>query len=238
MSASLTAEGPRDRLGTWCGWVLIGVAVITPFLAWLWPRDFWAAPTLVGLLCLPAARLREQDRPLAIILFAALIWAAVSTLWSPYHPAKPGESTILKLAFELPLYGNAVLAARRADPKLRTRALHILAWGFAIFGLILLSEAATHGALYKGLRSYYAPMPPDLAEAKIGHSTYVIGVIWPLVAYGAPKPFRPWLALAMFAGTCAAALSFGDDVSSLQGSPPRADRCAHHLALAKPLGQS
>jgi O-antigen ligase len=197
------------------GYVLIGVFAITPILAWLFPRDFWAVPTLAGLLCLPAVRLREQDRPIAIVLFAGLIWAAVSTLWSPYHPHKAGESTILKLAFELPLYGSAVLAARRADPALARRALSVMAWGCAIYGLILLADGLSDGTLYKGLRAFYAPMRDDIAESKIGHSTYLLGVLWPLAACGAVRTARPWLALAMAAGTGAAALTFGDDAPVL-----------------------
>ena len=215
MTAGVAQGARRDRIAVWCGWVLVGVACITPLLAWLFPRDFWAAPALIGLLGLPAARLREQDRPAAIILFAALIWAAVSTLWSPYHPSKPDETTILKLALELPLYGNAVLAARRADPALARRALQILAWGCAIYGLILLAEGVTQGALYKSLRDVYGPMRGDLAEAKIGHSTYVLGVLWPVAALGAARPARLWVALAMFAGTAGAALAFGDDAPVL-----------------------
>jgi len=216
MSASLAAAAPtRDRLGVWCGWVLVVAALLVAPLGWLWTREFWIAPVLVGLLCLPAVRLRESDRPLAIILFAGLIWAAVSTLWSPYHPTKPGNSTILKMAFELPLYGSAILAARRADPALSRRALHIVAWGCALFGLVFLVEAASQGAVYKALRVIYGPMRPDLAESKIGHSTYLLGVIWPLAAYGGPPRARLWLGFAMFAGTGAAAVAFGSDAPVL-----------------------
>jgi O-antigen ligase len=207
--------GEGGRLAVWCGWVFIGVAAITPLLAWLWPREFWLVPALAGLLCLPAARLRDEDRPVAVILFAGLLWAAVSTLWSPFHATRLDNSTVLKLTFQLPLYGSAMLAARRLDPMLKRRALNVLAWGCALFGLVLLAEGATHGAAYKALREVYGPLRYDLAEARIGHSTYLIGVIWPLAAYGAAKPFRPWLALAMFAGTGAAALTFGSDAPVL-----------------------
>lgn len=215
MSASLAQDARAGRLAAWVGWLLIVSAATVPILAWLWPRDFWVAPVLVGLFGLPAARLREHDRPVAIILFAALIWAAVSTLWSPYHPAKLGETTILKLALELPLYGGAVLAARGADPALARRALQVVAWGCAIYGLVLLAEGLTQGALYKGLREFWGPMRPDLAEARIGHSTYVMGVLWPIAACGASRNVRPWLTLAMFVGVGAAAFAFGDDAPVL-----------------------
>jgi O-antigen ligase len=198
-------------LAVWCGWVFVACAVLVPPLAFLWPRSFWVAPALAGLLCLPAARLRDEDRPVAVILFAGLIWAAVSTMWSPYQPDKIDHSTILKLALQLPLYGSAILAARRLDPVFRRRTLQVLAWGCALFGLLLLAEAATRGAIYKALREVYGPMRYDLAESRIGHSTYLIGVLWPLAAYGAPKALRPWMALAMFAGTAAAALAFEAD---------------------------
>ena len=195
----------------WCGWVLIGAAVLVPVLGWLAPLGFALLLALVGLLCLPAVRISDQDRPVAMILFGALIWAAVSTTWSPYHPSKPGNSTILKLAFELPLYWSAISAARRADPVLRTRALHVLAWGCAVYGLFLLEEAVTRGAIYKALHASYEPIRDDLAESKVGHSSQVLALIWPLAAYGAPGRWRPWLAVAMVTGTGAAAVAFGYD---------------------------
>jgi O-antigen ligase len=212
---SVSAAAAEDRLAVWCGWVLTGALATVPLLAWIWPREFWIAPALVGLFCMPAARLRDQDWPLAIILFAALIWAAVSTIWSPFHPTRPDNNTILKLTLQLPIYGGAVLAVRRADPALRARALAVLAWGCALFALVLLAEAATRGALYKGLRLLYGPLRPDLAEARVGHSTYILGAIWPLAACGAPARVRPWLALLMFAGVGAAALAFGSDAPVL-----------------------
>ena len=211
MSASPAVEPARDRLGQWCGWVLIVAAVLVPAFGFLWPIQFSGLVALVGLLCLPAVRIGDADRPAAIILFAALIWAAVSTTWSPYHPGKAAHNTVLKLAFELPLYWSAISAARRADPRLRARALHILAWGCAVFGLVLAEEAVTRGAIYKALHVFYEPIRADLAESNVGHSTFVLALIWPLAACGAPARRRPWLALAMVAGTGAAARVFGAD---------------------------
>jgi O-antigen ligase len=203
------AEG--GRLATWTGWVLaVGLLLVAP-LGWLAPREFIVPATLIGVLAMPAARLRDEDRPFAIILFAGLIWAAVSTLWSPYHPHKLEETTILKLCLQLPIYGAAVLCVRRADPALTRRALEWLAFGCAAFGLVLVLEAASQAALYKALRVFYAPMLGPFAEARIGHSTYVLGAIWPLAALGGPPRWRPWLALAMFAGVAAASVAFGSD---------------------------
>ena len=211
MRPGVAGGAAPDRLGTWCGWVLILAAVLVPAFGFLWPIQFSGLMALVGLLCLPAVRIRDADRPAAIILFAALIWAAISTTWSPYHPAKPGNNTALKLAFEVPLYWSAISAARRADPRLRTLALHILAFGCAALGLLFLEEAATHAAIYKALHVYYEPIRADLAESNVGHSTFVLGLIWPLAALGGPRRLRPWLALVMAAGTFAAAKTFDAD---------------------------
>lgn len=205
------SDGRRDGLGVWCGGVLVGMAGLAPILGWIWPLGFPGLIALAGLLCLPALRITDEDRPAALILFATLIWAAVSTTWSPYHPGKPVNSTILKLALQLPLYWSAVSAARRADPGLRALAVKVLAWGCAAFGVILLAETATRGALYETLHVLYEPIRPDLAEANLGHSTFVLGLLWPVAAYGAPGRARPWLALAMAAGTGAAAFAFGSD---------------------------
>ena len=103
MTYSLADEVERDRLGTWCGWVLVGGAVLIPPMAWAAPNGFAALMALLGLLMLPAIRMADEDRPGLIVLFAALIWAAVSTAWSPFHPAKLGQTTALKLALQLPL---------------------------------------------------------------------------------------------------------------------------------------
>ncbi|HEY3694612.1 O-antigen ligase family protein [Phenylobacterium sp.] len=199
----------------WCGWVLVGAAPLVPVVGYLAPLGLAALVSLVGLLCLPALRIADEDRPAAIILFAALIWAAVSTTWSPYHPGKVGNMTIVKLALELPLFWSAVSAGRRADPALRTRALRVVAWGCALFGVVLIVEAATHAVIYKALHRLYQPIRDDLAESNVGHATQVLGLIWPLAAVSAAPRLRAWFALAMFVGTGAAALAFGYDSSML-----------------------
>ncbi|MFL5298347.1 MAG: O-antigen ligase family protein [Phenylobacterium sp.] len=205
------ADARPDRVAIWCGWLLVGLAPLVPLAGWLTPLSFSVLVALVGLLGLPAFRIRDEDRPAAVILFAALIWAAVSTTWSPYHPSKLGNSTVLKLAFQLPLYWSAVCVARRADPRLARLALDILAWGCAAFGAVLLVEAATAGALYKTLHVVYEPIRADLAESNLGHSTFVLGLLWPVAVVSAEPRARPWLALAMAAGVGAAALAFGSD---------------------------
>ena len=207
------ASGEGGRLGVWCGWVAVGVAALAPAAGWIAPLTLSVLLALAGLLCLPAARVADEDRPAALILFAALIWAAVSTTWSPYHPTKPGNNTILKLAFELPLYWSAVCAGRRADPGLRDLALRVFAWGCAAFAVVMLVETATRGVLYKTLHVLYEPIRPDLAEVNLGHSSFVLGLLWPVAALGAPERLRPWFAGLMAVATGLAAFAFGSDAA-------------------------
>ncbi|WP_372786562.1 O-antigen ligase family protein [Phenylobacterium sp.] len=212
MTTGLAGGASRDRLGVWCGWVLIAVCAATPLFAWLAPKGFAALVALGGLLTLPAIRIEDDDRPGLIVLFAALIWAAVSTIWSPFHPSRPDNNTILKLAAQLPLYWSLISGARRADPRLQRLALAVLAWGLTAFAVILIAETITGGALYQHLRNVaYAPMRQDIAEAKLGHATFVMTALLPLVVLGGPRRLRPGMGLVMVVGAGSAALAFGSD---------------------------
>ncbi|WP_293908208.1 O-antigen ligase family protein [Phenylobacterium sp.] len=215
----MTATGviPRDRFGVWCGWLLVGAAGLTPLFAWLGPLAFAPLLALVGLLCLPAVRIRPQDAPLALILLLGLAWAALSSLWSPSHPTKPGELVALKLALQLPLYGSAWCGARRADPALQRLALRVLAWGLAAYGLLLLVEAFTGAGIYQALRNaMHDPIRPDLARKNIAHGSFVLALLWPVAAAGGRRAGAPWwLAVPMVAGSAALAQVFLSDAPVL-----------------------
>jgi O-antigen ligase len=212
-----TAAGTvRDPLAIWCGWVLIIVLALTPLFAWLAPRGFAVLFSLAGLLCLPAVRLTDEDRPTLVTLFALLIWAAVSTIWSPYHPKNPGNSTVLKLALQLPLYWSAICGARRADPALKALALQVMAWGMALLGVVFLVETATGAAIYRWLHgAFYPPIALDRAEVNVAHATFVAAVLWPLATVGAKSGLRMVLSLVTAAGFAAAAHTFWADAPLL-----------------------
>jgi O-antigen ligase len=196
---------------------MVGAAVLTPLLGWLAPLGFAPLLVLMGLLCLPAFRITDEDRPVLIVLLGALIWAAAATTWSPFHPKGAGHSVILQLALGLPLFWSAVCGARRADPRLNALALRVLAVGLALFGLELIAETLTGAGVYRWLHErYYEPIRIDLAQTNIGHSAFVIALLWPAVLVGGLK--RRWelgLLIAAVAGTVAAAHAFGADAPVL-----------------------
>ena len=207
--AALRSSG--RGVDVWCGWVMIGAAGLVAPLGWLAPLGFAALLALAGALCLPAVRIADQDRPALTILFAALIWAAVSTTWSPFHPSHAGNSTILKLALQLPLYWSAVCGARRADPRLKARALRVFAASLAALGAILLVEALLAGDILRRLHDLYEPIRPDLARRNLGQSTFALALLAPLAALAAPPRFRVALTVALALVTALAARAFDAD---------------------------
>ncbi len=76
----------RDRLSTWCGWLLVGAGGGCAVAGLAGSAGLAVLVAAVGLLALPAVRMTDEDRPALMVLFAALIWAAVSTTWSPFTP--------------------------------------------------------------------------------------------------------------------------------------------------------
>lgn len=211
------AAAGRDRTGLWCGWVLAGAAGLTPLLAWLGPLAFAPLMGLAGLLCLPALRVGPRDLPLAVVLAAVVAWAALSSLWSPHRWTEIEDSTALKLALQLPLYWAAWQGARRADPALRRLALRLFAWGLGAYGVILLVEAFTGGALYQAVRDAIGdPIRPDLGRKNIAQGSFALALLWPVAAAGGARAGAPaWLALPMAAGTFFVALHFLTDAPAL-----------------------
>lgn len=206
------AEANDDRLGRWCGWVLVGLAGLTPLLAWLSPISFAAVVGLAGLLCAPAFRIRPAEAPLAIVMLLGLAWAALSTFWSPHRPALE-DSVVLKLVLQLPLYWSAWCGARRAAAPLRNLALRVLAWGLAAYGLLLLVETVTGAGVYRALREAIGdPIRPDLGRRNVAQGSFVLALLWPVAAVGGYRAGAPAvLAAPMALGTALLANRFLSD---------------------------
>jgi O-antigen ligase len=207
----------QDRLGVWCGWVLVGVAGMTPWVAWLGPLGFAALMALAGLLCLPALRIDMRMAPLAVVLLLALSWAALSTVWT-FHPAQRlEESVALKLAAQLVLYAATWAGARRAEPELAGLALRILAWGLAAYGCLLLLEALTGGGVYQALRNLMNdPIRPDLGRKNLAQGSFALALLWPIAAVAGQKGGAPWwLAAPMAVGAAVLATNFLSDAPVL-----------------------
>lgn len=213
-------RSPPDSGSAWSrveGWALVGVAALTPLLAWLGPLGFAPLLGLLGLLCLPAMRIGVREAPLAVVLLGAVAWAAFSGFWSPHKPDELEDSVALKLLLQLPLYWAAWAGARRADPGLRRVALQVLAWGLAVYGAVLLVEAFTGAAIYRTLRDLLGdPIRPDLGRKNVAQGSFVLALLWPVAAAGGIRAGAPaWLAAPMAAGTVLLAHNFLSDAPVL-----------------------
>ena len=199
------------------GWALVVAAVLTPLFAWLGPLAFAPLVALVGLVCLPLARIRSEDAPVAVVLLLLVAWAALSSLWSPERPHKLDDSVALKLGLQLVLYWSAWQGARQAEPTLRRRALRVFAWGLAGYGVLLLVEAFTGAGIYQLLRNaVHDPIRPDLGRKNIAQGSFVLALLWPVAAAGGWRAGAPWwLAVPMAAGTAVLSQIFLSDAPVL-----------------------
>lgn len=211
----MTAGGAlpeESRFSAWCGWVLVGVAGLTPVGAWLGPLVFAPLIGLAGLLTLPSLRVRDEDRPAAIGLLAMGIWAVGSMVWSPYRPDELGEATAVKLVVQAVLYAAFVCAVRRAAADKRALALRLLAWGMAALGAMLTFEAVSAAAAYSAVRDLIGdPIRPDLAIKNVAQAGFVLTLLAPPAVIAAARDRQAWLALPMAAGIVSAAVAFGYD---------------------------
>src|SRR5690606_31027371 len=149
------------------------------------PLGFAPLLALMGLLSLPAIRLRSEHRPVAVVLLAGPPGAAGSTVSAVHHPKNPQDGPAPKLALARPRYRAARCGARAAPPALVKAALIVFAWGLAFLGLLLLCEAWVGGELYRRLQvACCEPIRPDLARKNLGQSTFVLALLWPLAAVG------------------------------------------------------
>lgn len=196
---------------------MVGGAVLTAPITWLAPLAFAPLLGLMGLLCLPALRLEDEDRPVAVMLLVGLVWAGMAASWSPHRPAELEDSVALKLALQLPLYWSAWCGARRADPALRRRALTIFAWGLAGVGAIMVVEALTGGAIYQAVRAAIGdPTRADLARKNLAQASFGLALLWPVAAAGGVRAGQPWwLAVPMGLGAALLAFMFLSDAPVL-----------------------
>jgi O-antigen ligase len=213
------AEAPqrRDLLGAWCGWIVLLGLALTPVFAWINPRGIAVFIGALGLLGLPAVRVTDRDRPVAVVLLLALIWAGASTVWSPFHASKLGNNTALKLALQLPLYWSFMCAARRAAPKLQRYALATFALMSALLGVVLLAEFVLDAMIYEKIHfAFYKPIRHDYAETAIAHTAFIGALLWPLALAAAQRvKLTPWIVVPIIAGVVTAGWRFGAEAPVL-----------------------
>lgn len=212
----MTSPGAGAKPGRWVAGVIAGLLLLTPLLGWAGALGFAPAVALAGLLTLPWARLRNEDRTLLLALFTALVWACASIFWSPWRAPDLEGQTGLKLVFMLALYGGAVSAARAVPERRLPMLLSVLVATACALSVILLAEAATAAAGYKVLLALAGEtVRPDYAIKNVAQGLYVLTLLAPPALAATPGRVRPVVALLLGAGIIIPALAFGYDAPFL-----------------------
>ena len=207
------AEGPLGPFfARWCGWVLIFAAAVTPLLGWLGPLGFAPLMAIVGLLTLPALRVRDADRPAAAALMVIVVWAASSMIWSPYRPEALWSGTAAKLVAQGILYWSAWCAVRRADPAILRQAMWVFVAGLSLLATLLIFEAATGAILYQKVRFAIGdPIRPDLAVKNVAQGVFVLAILWAPAAVAAIRLGWWQLSVLLAAGVAAGSIGLAAD---------------------------
>lgn len=199
-------------LDRWCGWTLVFCLALTPLLAWLGPLGFAPLLAAVGLMTLPALRVAEADRPLALAIIVTVIWAAGSLLWSPYEVEELWTSNAAKLAAQAVLYWAAYSAVSRVAPATLRTAAAVLMWGTAALSAVIIAEAVSGAALYQRVReAINDPIRPDLAVRNVAQGVFVLAVLWGPAALAAVRLGWWQLAVLMAAAVAAGGVGLGAD---------------------------
>ncbi|OXE36873.1 MAG: polymerase [Phenylobacterium zucineum] len=195
------------------GWSLTGVFLVAPLIAWLGPLAFAPLVTLAGLLAVPTYRIDDADRPAAIAILVLVVWACVSTVWSPYIPKTIWQSTAGKLVIECVVYGALVIAARQGSPRSRHGLMLALVFGMSLLGILMLAEAATGAGIYQHLRLWTGdPIRPDLAVKNVAQGLFILTLFAPpAIVAGRGLGLSYWAAVPILAGIVWPAHVFGYD---------------------------
>jgi O-antigen ligase len=208
----------RYLLGVW-----IGVAVLTPLIAFLGARGFAPLIAVAGALCLPVARPRREDWPLLILLALLAVWAAISAIWSPAPNLKVLGSlkdlqrfTALHMLLQLVLSGAFVIASLRMTADTAERAIKWVGYGLLVLAVIVVVEGLSQAAIYQAINHLGGKsVRPDLAVRNVSVGGYVIVVLlWPI---GAALQRRGRLvgALALMAAVAASTFLLRGDAPTL-----------------------
>lgn len=175
----------------YASWVVLSLVAITPLTAYLWPFGLAAFTPIAAIALIPVFRTGRPDLVWAALL-AFVIYALISTLWSPVFSAQGPitdyadieRQTWAKVAMNLGLYTVLIGVVGR----LPVRTMQVLAGVFLIGALalsaVLLMESLWGTRLYHLLTNLSGDgMTPDLERRNVAQGTYSLALMyWPALA--------------------------------------------------------
>lgn len=162
--------------------------------------------SLAGLAALAPGVFRQvlEKRPVALaLLLAWAVWAALTSLWSPWDGPTSWKMLAL-LALGLPF-----IAAAAANEKSAALTLWGAVAAFIVLSLLLGVEAAFDMPLNRGIQ-------PDVADGELNRNpsrglTVLMGMVWPVIAWLLSRRAPTYSALAGAVGIACFALSLQFD---------------------------
>jgi O-antigen ligase len=177
----------RAKSPAWPEAIVIGVAILTPLIAYLNSLGFAVLVGLAGLASLPL--LFKSRRPLLGVAFllALALWALVSMEWSLYAQQlditqlSPEDLTGAKMLLEVGLYGAFIAAAASLSPRAADRASLTLGVGVVALSVLFIVEGVGKAGIYHWIRGVAGqPTGPDYAIRDVGRVAYVLVLLfWP-----------------------------------------------------------
>src|SRR5512135_3026175 len=154
-------------------------AVSAVFLSrWLVPLSIAAALALATDARIRLRFLEILRGPLAMVLGALLVWASVSSLWSPSIGG--GLLLALQLAGLMLAGAMMVAGAESLDDEARDRALSALCFFGPIFLILVLSELLNSGAITLALRGPSVAHNDGINEVVFDHGAAITAILaWP-----------------------------------------------------------
>lgn len=154
------------------------LASLLPLLGLYAPKALVVMSAIAALLMLPhrtarAAFLADLRTPLALLLAAGMVWAALASTWSP-DPERALRLWVSTLAIML---GGALMlaGARQVDDTGRRLVENALMAGGLIFLLLALLDGATGGVILRLLRG-------DVAVEALSRGSAILAILLPLYA--------------------------------------------------------
>ncbi|MBN8552708.1 MAG: O-antigen ligase family protein [Caulobacterales bacterium] len=171
--------------------IFIGLMVLAPLTAYLWPFGFTAFTPIASILLIPVFRPGRPDALWATLL-ALVAYGLISVFWSPVFSiggpmgdyADAERQTWGKVVMSLGLYAVLVTTAARLPLATMRRLVTIFLFGTAALALVLLIEAVAGTPLYHVLTALSGDaMSPDQERRNVALGTYSLALMyWPAMA--------------------------------------------------------
>lgn len=172
----------------YAGAIFLGLMILVPLAAYLWPFGLAAFPPIAAILLIPVFRPGRPD-PLWAALLALVAYGLITVMWSPVFSAGGAmadyadaeRQTWGKVVMNLGLYAVLIITATRLPAVTMRRLAPLFAVTTVALAGVLLLEAASGTPIYHQLTALSGDaMSPDQERRNVALGTYSLALMyWP-----------------------------------------------------------